>query len=787
MEGTYPGNLSVCGGCAIGAIVAVGGLYLASGGATTSFAWGLGSMALQHLLGRGGNVKGPRLNDLSVQGSDMDIPIPKIFGTARTAGNIIWSTGLKEHKRKKKVGKGGQKVTEYTYTSSFAVAFGLGPMARPLKLWFGNRLIYDYNDGSPKGARLNYDAGSDCYFAGAKAGTWKHSRLWVYRGTEQQKPNPLIEEDKGVGKVPAYRGQIVVVIEDLELEPFGNQLPPVTGLFQNCSVVASDIATQICQMVGIDTARDTDFRELRDGLIEGFIMKDQDSARSYLNMIGLKEGCEFPSRNARITAMRYGRESCRFIPDHELRFKEKAEGAETPSTLWEREQESDLPQRIQVQYLDKFRNYTPNAQHAVRSVTTSDGQETLALPMTMDGAASRKIAERELYRRWLERESVEVQLSWKHMDLGPSDVITINTPAGQRDVRLQGGQTPFFGPLEYSAVLNSDKLSHWPEGENTTPPDYPEAVEPGEATVMMFEAHSVRDDMNDDTLVYAAAASPEGTDYEGVIISPAQGTAGDSVSLPLRATMGSTVNALGDHHSADWWDDESELIVSLIAGHLETADLVEVLNADNAAFVESEKGWELIQFREAEQIGEEDGRKIYRLHGGILRGRRGTEQFMAGHKPGDRFLLLDEAVEAIRMPLSSVGMVTSWDIIDDLGMKLKSMTLQGTSLLPYAPCDIEGERESGGDIIITWKRRSRYRGAVLNDPPLGESKEEYVLKVFSATGETVRTVVVTDKTSYTYTLAQQQQDGVLGGGKIKVGARMVSSEVGEGYEVTGEI
>ena len=49
----------------------------------------------QQLFGPGAR-HGPRLGDLSVQTSSYGSAIPKVFGTMRVAGTIVWSTDLQE-------------------------------------------------------------------------------------------------------------------------------------------------------------------------------------------------------------------------------------------------------------------------------------------------------------------------------------------------------------------------------------------------------------------------------------------------------------------------------------------------------------------------------------------------------------------------------------------------------------------------------------------------------------------------------------------------------------------
>jgi hypothetical protein len=40
-------------------------------------------------------------------------------------------------------------------------------------------------------------------------------------------PDPKIEAVEGAGNAPAYRGLAYVVIEDLDLTPYGNRVPPL--------------------------------------------------------------------------------------------------------------------------------------------------------------------------------------------------------------------------------------------------------------------------------------------------------------------------------------------------------------------------------------------------------------------------------------------------------------------------------------------------------------------------------------------------------------------------------
>jgi len=163
-------------------------------------------------------VEGPRLDDLTVSASTYGEPVPIGYGTARMAGNVIWSTGLIETKNKKKVGgKGGPSTTQitYTYSASFAVGLAQRETTNVIRIWGDTKVMYDLSldeSGDPKNAVEIQDV-----------------NFRFYRGIETQDVDPAIEADKGVDNAPAYLGLSYLVFEDLQLANFGNRIPSVTA------------------------------------------------------------------------------------------------------------------------------------------------------------------------------------------------------------------------------------------------------------------------------------------------------------------------------------------------------------------------------------------------------------------------------------------------------------------------------------------------------------------------------------------------------------------------------
>jgi hypothetical protein len=189
-------------------------LGFAVGGPTGAHLGFLAGSTLGGVLFRPGlpEQRGPRLGDLSVTASTYGLAIARGFGTVRTGGNVIWSSGLKEveTRRSRRVGKGGQRqaTVAYSYFASLAIAFGAGPAQALLRLWADGKLIYDAT-------------GTGWLSKGVVAR--------FYPGSEDQLPDPLLQAELGAANTPAHRGLVYLVLEDLALADFGNRIPMITA------------------------------------------------------------------------------------------------------------------------------------------------------------------------------------------------------------------------------------------------------------------------------------------------------------------------------------------------------------------------------------------------------------------------------------------------------------------------------------------------------------------------------------------------------------------------------
>ncbi|MGF9692889.1 glycoside hydrolase/phage tail family protein [Rhizobium sp. 0TCS1.26] len=162
---------------------------------------GLAGAAVDRALIGGGSstVTGPRLATARIPGADEGTPITRLYGTARIGGTLIWATRFEEEVTSERQGgkaTSGKRVETFSYYANLAVGLCEGEIALVRRVWADGREL-----------------------------DLTTIEMRVYRGTEDQLADPLIEAKQGAGQAPAYRGLAYVVFERLPINDFGNRIP----------------------------------------------------------------------------------------------------------------------------------------------------------------------------------------------------------------------------------------------------------------------------------------------------------------------------------------------------------------------------------------------------------------------------------------------------------------------------------------------------------------------------------------------------------------------------------
>lgn len=670
--------------------------------------------------------QGPRLGELAVQTSSYGSAIPKIFGKMRVAGTVIWATDLQEHKSSSGGGKGRPKTVNYSYSASFAVALSGRPILGVGRIWADGKLLR------------------------GTAGDFKsETGFRLYPGSEDQEADPLIAAAEGIGETPAYRGIAYAVFEDMQLADFGNRIPSLTFEVEADGGPVAIGAIAAALSGGTVAAGPTP--ELAGYAASGDSVRGALEALSDvvpLSLIG--EGARLRITSAAGTPLVIA----------EAETGAGAGAAPGRSEIMHRAAAS-VPAEVSIAYHDPSRDYQTGLQRARRG-GPSPRSERRALPAALAAEVAKGLAEYRLAALWAGRATARLRLGWRGSGVRPGARVTIEGQTGLWKVerwtldrmvasldlvRVQPGTLPL------AAGANA--------GRAVAQPDLPH----GPTTVRLLDLPLYGDLPADrPQLLVAAAGAEAGWRHAALTVSYDGGASWQGAgSTAAPAVMGTALTAVPPVGSA-LIDTTSSFEVVLLneAMWLEERSDAALAAGANLAVV----GDELIQFGSAAPLGE----RRFRLSR-LLRGRRGTEWAAAQHEAGEPFVLIEPAsLAAIEPPPATLGgeaRLLAVGIGDGDDGANATCTIGGEAMRPPSPTHLRAETLAGGDIRISWVRRSRAGWSWLSgsDTPLGEEGESYRLTL---TGASFQRELGTVEPSYLYTAAQQAVDGLAGALAVRV-------------------
>ncbi|KTT68652.1 phage tail protein [Sphingomonas endophytica] len=618
--------------------------------------------------------QGPRLSDLKIQTSSYGAQIPKVFGTMRVAGCVIWATELIETRSTARGGKGRPSVTGYQYAASFAVALSARPIVGVGRIWAEGKLL--------RGA----------------AGDWKTPALFrLYRGDERQVSDPLIASIEG--HAPAHRGLAYAVFENLPLADFGNRIPALTfevigdGAPPAIGAVARELGAGAIVGAGPATA------------LHGYAASG-DSVAGALETLATVVGAWWvPSGDALRMVDAAG---AALALDDDVAVTELRRPIET------------VPRQLGLSCYDPARDYQIGVQQAQRPAGAGWRDVTIDVPAALDATQARGVAQATIRRAEQARVTRRVTLDATAIGIAPGDALSMPGGAGTwraTRVTVEGrGVTLDMLPVTPAPVaLPADA------GQVRAAPDRLAA-----GTVLVAAELPPLDDVRVETVRIAVFASGDRPGWRGAALltsddGGASWEAAGAAAAP--AVLGSLAAPAGD--GSERLVDRMTAVDVLLAHDdmvLLSIDDTALDRGGNLAFV----GGELLQFRDAVRLG--PGR--WRLTT-LLRGRRGTAA--RAHATGAAFVLVEaEAMAMLVLPRARVGetirLLASGS--GDAQPAATQVLLTGASIAPPAPVRLRATRTATGT-TLRWVRRSRlgWRWDDGLEVPLGEEREAYAVTI----------------------------------------------------------
>lgn len=640
----------------------------------------VGNSIDQGLFGPGPR-RGPRLNDLSVQTSSYGTQIPRIYGSMRIAGSVIWATELKESSEPQSGAKGQPEAVVYSYSASFAVALSSRLAKGVGRIWADGKLL--------RGSEGDFKV---------------KTKFRFHPGSEDQAPDPLIASIEGIERAPAFRGLAVAVFENLQLAEYGNRIPFLTFeiLADEAAPTVGSIAADASNGIIVGEAADvvhgyaaygTSRRSAVQPLVDHFALSLFDDGErlrqssTYFSVVPAnEEGCSADE----------GRAQAR-------------ERAQAVSRM--------LPRSLALRYYDPARDYQTGQMRAIAGGTLGV-DEARELPVAIGADQAKALAESHIARRWAERDKLLLRLPPTWLPVEPGSIIKVDDglwcaeQVTLEDLVVRVDLSPVSEMIE-SAL--ADPGTHLPAPDVIAAP----------TVLAVLDLPDLGIGRHDVPVLQVAACQP----VAGWRLVPLEvaigGVVSTIVSAPGEAVIGTVLNALADGPSTEL-DEVNFIEIELADGEhwLESRNEEALATGANLASV----GRELIQFGGAIPIGE----RRFRLEG-LLRARFGTEWATASHGPNEAFVLIQPgALKEIPLSPSAVGTSISirpLGLADDDSQPIEAV-VGGEAMRPPSPVDLRAEVQTDGALSLVWTRRSRLGwNRPVTDAPLGESVERYRVTV----------------------------------------------------------
>lgn len=716
-----------------------------------------------------------RFDDLRVQGSEYGTIVPIVIGKMRLAGTIVWASLVKTvvTTTPGRGGKGGTPPTpatnNYAYYTSLAIQVCRGPVANGIRrIWDGPNIIWNLdatnlNDDvtgliDPVGTYPSDldDPRSYYHFVptpslttGSVAGqvAWGgNAHIRTYNGTNNQEIDSLLSAQLGTA-AQAYRNRCCFVVDSYQFQ--GGQQPQFTVEVDEGTTTVDQAVIKLFALVNVSSGS-LDVTALSGIAFTGCVINSVQEVRQKLEELQIAYNFDFVEQDGKVKAVVRSNTVAAVIPSSDLRAYSIGDTQPETPALVTRVEEKSLPRTVVVNYLDQALDYHNGSQQDSRQTGNTENPETVTLGIVLSAADAKAIASRVLYTRHMERKSFEWTTSCKWLKLAPTDVVQLQLPAVTHTVRVTSMEFAAPGLVKFKGVASDQSVYN----QNVTGADgsgysRPTVQIPGNTLLGMLDVPPLRAVDAGKLGVYVAACGRAHGAWQGAFLYkesiPSSGSYDLVTSFPVEATMGIAPSAIPGCSDPSVWDRVNYVDVDVYSnGTLSSAAESDVLAQGLNVIV---VGKEVMQFATATALTPDAGYASKWRLSTLLRGRQGTEWAIGGHGSNETAVLLDDSLKFVTCPPTDVGSPRNYKAATSgqaiVNAPVTAFTFSGNSLKPLSVANIQGSRNSYGDVIFDWLRRTRLFGGLYpgSDVTLGEEEELYQADIMNG-ASVVRTLTV---------------------------------------------
>ena len=569
----------------------------------------------------------------------------------------------------------------------------------------------------------------------------------------------------------------------------------------------ADIITTIVTGTELEVS-DIDVSDVTSLLVPGYIIDSQVTRRQAIERLTDLFLVDSFESDFQIKFKRRNQSAVRTIPEDDFALL----GNNTPDNFRRSEiQETDLPRRYTISYLDSTNDYHENthpAQRVKAPTPTMNSRNNLGVDLrsvAMSPTVAKQRAEEALYGAWNERYSYEVNLPWTHIDLDPTDVVNFTLDSGLTyTARFDQIDVGNDFSLETNSIDQEGGIASTVAADGGDKLDQVLKTSLAVRTVLLdiplIDA-SLNDPSRQDGLIWGIQGSYADGQFTLGIIQRDLGTEFNTVVINTSGMQwGVVTSALGDppDNNPFTLDTINTMTVSMVAGgstlqSITFTELFEQRAINRAALLKANGEVEIVRFQNVTQ--NTDGTYTFDT---FVRGHSGTDTMTTGHANGDLFILFSTTLgESFNLPLAARNIAFDYRGLGEFQIlqsgDIQSFTSEHRSLKPYAPTNLTVALDGSNNIDFAWKRRDRVSQILTggsDNIALNEDSEAYEIDILDGPGGNVaRAVTGLTSPSYEYLNADIITDFGSVPSQISVRVYQISAQVGRGFthEVTRDV
>jgi len=395
-------------------------------------------------------------------------------------------------------------------------------------------------------------------------------------------------------------------------------------------------------------------------------------------------------------------------------------------------------------------------------VAPADQSVNANIPIIVDADTVKVLATQKVNRLAIERHEFQLTCRAKFADTEPEDIIQFAFAGRLITARVTEVtvRPDYMADIVCTEFLSGVSISISGSSGRPIEPDpvgTPDSIYYHLDIPLMLDS----DDLGGSGFVQYHVLASAGQPYWSGATLFRQETAGSYQPISGQVTdglVGVALSALPNTTNPYITELDRTLTIAIVSGDasiLTSASYLEVMNGANMFAIGQPGRWEICHAMTITN----NGNGTYTFTG-FRRGRKSSEEYTGLHQAGDFVVWLgEENVQNVTYSIASLDEEFTYKAVG-IGDSINATnavqrTVTGEAEKLPKPCQLKASIDSPSDIRLRWVRRSRMGSYWADDggyeAPLGETLEQYVVRIKSGPGGTVlRTVTVNDATFYDY-------------------------------------